>query len=80
MFLLGHGERDGPCSEVILEHGDLCILDGQDRSAFHAVPRVMDFKSDNVDNIPPSLADKPLENYLSQSRINISLRQVTKNY
>ena len=42
VFLLGLGERDEECVEVLLEHGDVCILDGQNRSSFHAVPRIID--------------------------------------
>jgi len=70
VFLLGLGERDEPCVEIRLEHGDLLVMDGKDREALHAVPRVMP-----EPNIP--CKDAQLRNYLSQARINVNLRQVT---
>ena len=84
LFLLGSGERLDPCCEIILEHGDLCILEGPDRSAFHAVPRVFDFNSIKNRLEHPQIldlektGDDAVDSYLSQSRINISLRQITK--
>ena len=85
LFLLGAGERLEPCFEIILEHGDLCILDGSDRSAFHAVPRVFDFDTIKINPNNPSIddllesGDEAVDSYLRQSRINISLRQITKS-
>ena len=79
IFLIGVGERDEECFEVILEHGDLCILDGKDRSAFHAVPRVIDFdlaKENDISRTFQNLDNCALNSYLLQSRINISLRQM----
>jgi len=79
VFLIGRGERDEECFEVILEHGDLCILDGKDRSAFHAVPRVIDFQLANENQILrnfENIDNSALDSYLMQSRINISLRQI----
>ena len=89
VFLLGKGERDDPCHELLLEHGDLLIMDGADRQSLHAVPRVLDFEtatclSDySVENIRDSFqciryrdSDTVL-NYLRQARININLRQVS---
>lgn len=81
LFLIGSGERDEKCFEVLLEHGDLCILDGSDRSAFHAVPRIIDFElaaENNIERGFDNLEDKALNSYLLQSRINISLRQISE--
>ena len=81
MFLIGEGERDEKCTEVFLEHGDICVLDGADRSAFHAVPRVIDFalaaKYAMMPQTLSSFADRRVSNYLEQSRVNISLRQIS---
>jgi len=89
VFLVGKGERDDPCHELLLEHGDLLIMDGADRQALHAVPRVLDFETAHA------LSDYSIEklrasthciryrdcdtvlNYLRQARININLRQVS---
>ena len=89
LFQIGKGERDQEGFEVFLgniarrkkklinliEHGDLCILDGADRSAFHAVPRILSFEeAPNTEKFKPS-GNNELDSYLRQSRINISLRQ-----
>jgi hypothetical protein len=59
----------------LIEHGDLCILDGADKSAFHAVPRILSFEeAPNTEKFKPS-GNSELDSYLRQSRINISLRQ-----
>ena len=60
---------------ICKEHGDLCILDGPDRSAFHAVPRILSFE--DAPGVEPLSASENsrLDAYLGQSRINISLRQ-----
>ena len=71
IFLLGLGERDEPCVEMRLEHGDLLVMDGKDREALHAVPRVIAVEPDI------SIQDAQLRNYLSQARINVNLRQVS---
>ncbi|CBY19020.1 unnamed protein product [Oikopleura dioica] len=74
LFQIGIGERDQEGFEVFLEHGDLCILDGADRSAFHAVPRIISFEEANTEKFKLS-GNNELDSYLRQSRINISLRQ-----
>ena len=62
-------------SNISQEHGDLCILDGPDRSAFHAVPRILTFEdAPGVESLLTS-ENSRLDAYLRQSRINISLRQ-----
>ena len=81
IFLLGKNDRDGPCHELFLEHGDVLIMDGRDRNALHAVPRVLDletaekFSSNYKEKL--KISDRKTLNYLSQARININLRQVS---
>ena len=69
IFLLGKGDRDDECFELVLEHGDLFVMDGNDRESLHCVPRVMSTKIESENSF--------LANYLSQARINLNLRQVT---
>jgi len=80
IFILGRGERGDDCHEILLEHGDVCVLEGADRGALHAVPRILseqECEEGGFDfNVP--LATDPTSSYLRQSRINISLRQITQ--
>ena len=63
---------------MLLRHGDLFIMDGQDRSSLHAVPRVLtrseSLELDSHWSIP--IQNLKLKNYLDQCRININIRQV----
>ena len=81
IFQIGVGERGEKSLEIFLEDGDICILDGNDRSAFRAVPRILDFEMAKSNNLhcDYNYSNKPLDSYLKQSRINISLRQITCN-
>lgn len=78
VFLLGKGDRSDECFEMLLRHGDLFIMDGQDRSSLHAVPRVLtrseSLELDSHWSIP--IQNLKLKNYLDQCRININIRQV----
>ena len=76
VFLLGKGGRGDECHEMILEHGDVLIMDGQDRESLHAVPRVIPLEC--LDKKSSLQIENPvLLNYLTQARININLRQVS---
>jgi len=74
VFLLGKGGRDDPCHEMILEHGDVLIMNGKDRKSLHAVPRVLTNEQLPVHNL--DIKNEKLKNYLKQARININIRQV----
>ena len=50
-FQIGVGERGEKSLEMFLEDGDICILDGRDRSAFHAVPRIVDYETAKSNNL-----------------------------
>ena len=80
IFILGEGERSEDCHEVLLEHGDVCVLEGPDRGALHAVPRIVSKEECIKEGISfrvPDI-DHPAFMYLKQARINISLRQITQ--
>ena len=81
LFQIGVGERGEKSLEMFLEDGDICILDGRDRSAFHAVPRIVDYETAKSNNLHSDYhySNKPLHSYLKQARINISLRQISPN-
>jgi len=81
VFQIGVGERGEKSLEIFLEDGDICILDAKDRSAFHAVPRILDFElaKSNSLHCDYNYSNQPLDSYLKQARINISLRQITPN-
>ena len=73
IFLLGNGDRDDICHEMILEHGDVLIMDGEDRKSLHAVPRVLTSDQRPVDL---QIGNNIIKNYLGQARLNINIRQV----
>lgn len=79
IFIIGKGERDEDCHEVYLQHGDVCVLEGLDRGALHAVPRIVSEEEAKKMSIPfcSPLENDPVSAYLRQARINISLRQIT---
>lgn len=56
-------------------------MDGKDRQALHAVPRVLDLDralkiDENYENKITAVEDKIVYEYLKQSRINLNIRQV----
>ena len=62
-FRLGNTERKGPTRSFLLESGDVMLLAGDNRLAFHGVEKIYPGTS--------SLLEKP-------GRINLTLRRVTK--
>jgi alkylated DNA repair protein alkB family protein 1 len=78
IFLIGGPTRDVDPTPIILRSGDILVMSGASRLAYHGVPRI--FPSD----LPPlqydPLVDPPetklaLE-ILGSARININIRQV----
>lgn len=56
-------------------------MDGKDRQALHAVPRVLDLDralkiDENYEKKITAVEDKIVYEYLKQSRINLNIRQV----
>jgi hypothetical protein len=81
VFLLGKGDRNEVCHEILLGHGDILIMDQSDREALHAVPRVLDLEmalKQNKEYLSLlQVEDKKSFNYLKQARLNINIRQVS---
>jgi hypothetical protein len=56
-------------------------MDGKDRKALHAVPRVLDLDralkiDENYEKKLTAVEDKIVLEYLKQARINLNIRQV----
>ena len=95
VLLIGGTDRHTPPTPLILNTGDVVILSGTSRTAYHAVPCVLrDYNKMYCDHgqlceaalTPQSLAsgggeglDNLLVQYLECSRVNISIRQVEKH-
>lgn len=68
VFLVGGPGRDDPVTPLLLRSGDVAILAGPSRLAYHGVPRVL-----------PGTLPAGLEAFapIRDARININIRQVT---
>jgi alkylated DNA repair protein alkB family protein 1 len=78
LFLLGTGDRADPPRPIILRSGDVLIMSGRGRQAYHGVPRILE------DSLPAHLYprddDSPtlsaVKRWISTARINVNARQV----
>lgn len=71
VFLLGTENRDDEPIALYLESGDLAIMSGNARKAFHSMTRII------PDTLPEELKNWGLfGEHLSHSRINLNIRQV----
>lgn len=78
LFLLGSGDRADPPRPLILRSGDVLIMSGRGRQAYHGVPRILE------DSLPahlrPREGDGPTlaaaKRWISSARINVNARQV----
>ncbi|KAJ3181059.1 hypothetical protein HDU85_003764 [Gaertneriomyces sp. JEL0708] len=81
IFLFGTEEKKDKPVAIKLTSGDVCIMYGKGRRAFHSVPRILE------NTLPAYLApDAPLEegeeewalfgDYMTTTRVNINVRQV----
>ncbi|BEI80096.1 hypothetical protein CcaverHIS002_0106250 [Cutaneotrichosporon cavernicola] len=78
LFLLGSGDRADPPRPLILRSGDVLIMSGRGRQAYHGVPRILE------DSLPAHLRpredDSPtlaaVKRWISTARINVNARQV----
>jgi alkylated DNA repair protein (DNA oxidative demethylase) len=66
LFRLGGTTRKGPTRSLDLESGDVIVLEGDTRLAYHG-----------VDRIRPGTSDLLLEDFPEGGRINLTLRRVT---
>ncbi|KAF9929656.1 hypothetical protein FBU30_001385 [Linnemannia zychae] len=77
VYLLGGPTRDEVPTPILLQSGDILIMTGPCRSAFHGVPRIIE------DTLPEYLCKNSTDpewdiyaDYLAEARINLNIRQV----
>ncbi|KAI9197116.1 uncharacterized protein BJ171DRAFT_522715 [Polychytrium aggregatum] len=79
ILLMGTPDRNDEPTPIVLQSGDIVVMSGPCRLAFHGVPRIIE------DTLPEYLARrddgtddewKPFGEFLSQARINVNVRQV----
>ncbi|KAF8985430.1 hypothetical protein BGZ46_004288 [Entomortierella lignicola] len=77
IYLLGGPTREQEPTPILLQSGDILVMTGPCRSAFHGVPRIIE------DSLPTYLQSRKEEpewdiyaDYLSEARINLNIRQV----
>ena len=66
-FFVG-SEKSSPPTPFFIRSGDVLIMSGPSRMAYHAVPRIMESESECFRN-------DPIELFIAHSRININVRQ-----
>eukprot|EP00216_Chloropicon_sp_CCMP2111_P000993 CAMPEP_0198246660 /NCGR_PEP_ID=MMETSP1446-20131203/46086_1 /TAXON_ID=1461542 ORGANISM="Unidentified sp, Strain CCMP2111" /NCGR_SAMPLE_ID=MMETSP1446 /ASSEMBLY_ACC=CAM_ASM_001112 /LENGTH=368 /DNA_ID=CAMNT_0043930983 /DNA_START=270 /DNA_END=1376 /DNA_ORIENTATION=- len=78
IFLLGYETKEGAPTPMLLRSGDTVVLAGPARRCYHGIPRIL--SSSNVTTRPISDERSPndgaVERYLSNHRINVSIRMV----
>ncbi|KAF9153709.1 hypothetical protein BG015_002788, partial [Linnemannia schmuckeri] len=77
IYLLGGPTREQSPTPILLQSGDILVMTGPCRSAFHGVPRIIE------DTLPEYLKPDPANpewdiyaDYLAEARINLNIRQV----
>lgn len=70
VFLMGSKSLEIQPMPILLESGDVIILSGESRLNFHSLPRVI------ANTCPLRFAEAELQEYMSDTRINVNIRQV----
>ncbi|KAG0308071.1 hypothetical protein BGZ97_000178 [Linnemannia gamsii] len=77
IYLLGGPTREQVPTPILLQSGDILVMTGPCRSAFHGVPRIIE------NTLPEYLQKDPTDpewdiyaDYLAEARINLNIRQV----
>ncbi|KAK5823020.1 hypothetical protein F5H01DRAFT_333320 [Linnemannia elongata] len=77
IYLLGGPTREQSPTPILLQSGDILVMTGPCRSAFHGVPRIIE------DTLPEYLQQDSTDpewdiyaDYLAEARINLNIRQV----
>lgn len=92
IFLIGGLTEDYPATPIFIHSGDIVIMSKESRLCYHAIPRITKAPSEpwnthkntleNEDNVFNTFTNeifwKPFNNYVTDSRININIRQVLK--
>ena len=79
IFLLGYEDRNRAPTALVLRTGDAVILGGESRNCYHGVPRVFESNERGFE-LPDALGadawDEEFAEYISHTRINISIRTI----
>jgi alkylated DNA repair protein alkB family protein 1 len=76
IFLLGGQERSERALALLVQSGDIVIMSGASRLSYHGVPRII--SGSCKDCWTSELLPETYQDYLSDSRINLNVRQVLK--
>ncbi|WP_350335850.1 alpha-ketoglutarate-dependent dioxygenase AlkB [Coralliovum pocilloporae] len=71
LFRIGGTTRGGKTNRITLQSGDILILDGDSRLAYHGVTRIYPGTSTLLKNVHPDIPE--------DGRINLTLRRVNKS-
>lgn len=79
MFLIGGKTKDVEPVALFVRSGDVVIMGGESRLFMHGVPRIVEhtLHKELVD-VASTPSQRAVIEYLSDSRININVRQVLK--
>lgn len=75
IFLIGSDIKIAKPTAIFIRSGDVIIMSGQSRTAYHALPRVMTTSKLRLDGKSDFLSC-----YLKNSRINLNIRQVESDH
>jgi alkylated DNA repair protein alkB family protein 1 len=81
IFLIGGETKSIRPVPIYLRSGDIVVMAGESRLAYHGVPKILPCNNKNLSE--PDIADNDsgtnwVDEYMKQSRININIRQVLK--
>lgn len=84
IFLIGGPDKSDPASAILLESGDVMIMTRRSRLCYHAVPKILKgaaerWQVEGHDDERTEEQWRPFDEYLSECRININVRQVLCN-
>ena len=82
IYLTGGKTLDEPVEAILLRSGDILVMSGQQRLVYHGVPRVLSGQAafDGIENGLDEHIDKDVLDYANRCRINITVRQVAKDF
>ncbi|XP_064477523.1 nucleic acid dioxygenase ALKBH1-like [Ornithodoros turicata] len=77
VFLIGASTKEVKPTAIYLRSGDVVVMAGESRLAYHGVPLVLPADGEGIWRYSTEEESwKPFEDYVSKNRININVRQV----
>ncbi|KAF9409179.1 hypothetical protein BGZ94_002036 [Podila epigama] len=77
IYLLGGPTREQSPTPILLQSGDILVMTGPCRSAFHGVPRIIEGTLPTYLQKNPSAPEWDIyADYLAEARVNLNIRQV----